>query len=157
MQKITPSLWFDGNAEDAANFYISLFKRSKILDVVRYGEAGMGQPGDVMTVSFELEGQEYVAINGGPMYSFTPAISFAVSCEKQQEIDELWQNLLDGGQPLQCGWITDRYGVTWQVVPSKLPAMLSNKNRAKSKAVTEAMLKMVKLDLPELEKAFNSA
>jgi predicted 3-demethylubiquinone-9 3-methyltransferase (glyoxalase superfamily) len=156
LQKITPFLWFDGRAEEAANFYTSIFKHSKIVDVMRYGEAGPGAKGSVMAVNFELEGQRFSALNGGPHYQFTPAISFFVSCETQEEVDELWEKLLAGGEPNQCGWLRDKFGVSWQIVPSVLGRMLTDKDPAKSKRVMEAMLKMVKLDIAALERAYRS-
>jgi predicted 3-demethylubiquinone-9 3-methyltransferase (glyoxalase superfamily) len=154
MQKITPFLWFDNQAEEAAQFYTSIFKNSRISKVVRYGEESMGTPGTVMTVEFMLDGQEFVALNGGPVYTFSPATSFYVHCETQQEIDDYWERLLAGGEAQQCGWLTDRYGVTWQVVPTILPVMLTNPDPERARRVTKAMLKMIKLDIEELKLAY---
>ena len=125
MQKITPFLWFDNNAEEAMNFYVSVFKNSKITSIVRYGEAGPGPKGTVMTGIFQIEGQEFYALNGGPNYSFTPAISLFVNCETQQEIDELWEKLSEGGKKDRCGWLTDKFGLSWQIVPSVLGKLLT--------------------------------
>jgi predicted 3-demethylubiquinone-9 3-methyltransferase (glyoxalase superfamily) len=154
MQKIIPFLWFDNNAEEATNFYTSIFKNSKVKNVRRYGEAGPGKPGSLMTATFELEGQEFYALNGGPHFKFTPAISFFVNCETQEEIDELWEKLLAGGQAQQCGWLTDKYGVTWQIVPTILGKLLGDKDPQKSKRVMEAMMKMIKLDINGLKRAY---
>ena len=153
MQKITPFLWFDGKAEEAMNFYVSVFKDSKVLSVARYGEAGPGPKGTVMTAAFELQGQKFVALNGGPQFTFTPAISFVVNCETQAEVDHHWEKLGAGGQPNRCGWLTDRYGVTWQIVPTILPQLLSDPDAAKAQRVMQAMLKMNKLDIAALERA----
>jgi predicted 3-demethylubiquinone-9 3-methyltransferase (glyoxalase superfamily) len=154
MQKITPFLWFDGKAEEAMTFYTSVFKRSKLVDIMRYGEAGPGPKGSVMAATFELDGQQFMALNGGPLYSFTPAISFFVSCETQDEIDEYWEKLVDGGKPVQCGWLTDKYGVSWQIVPRVLGEMLQDKDPERSSRVMKAMFGMVKLDIAGLERAF---
>jgi predicted 3-demethylubiquinone-9 3-methyltransferase (glyoxalase superfamily) len=154
MQKITPFLWFDSQAEEAANFYVSIFKNAKIVKVARYGEAGPGPKGSVMTVAFELDGQEFVALNGGPYYTFTPAISFLVRCETQQEVDRFWEKLSEGGEPVQCGWLKDKYGMSWQIVPSVLEEMLNDPDHAKSQRVMEAMLQMKKIDVAALEKAY---
>ncbi|HEY9381229.1 MAG TPA: VOC family protein [Burkholderiales bacterium] len=154
MKKITPCLWFDGNAEEAMNFYISIFKNFKVGEVMRYGDAGPGPKGSVLTVTFELEGQEFIALNGGPMYQFSPAVSFFVNCDTQEEIDEFWDRLSEDGQTQQCGWLTDKYGVTWQIVPRVLGAMLQDENAAKSKRVMQAMLKMTKLDIELLQQAY---
>src|SRR5689334_20770886 len=153
MPEITPFLWFDDTAEEAVQFYMSIFKDSRLLTVARYGDAGPGSPGSVMTVEFELEGQKFVALNGGPHYSFTPAVSFSVGCETQQEIDHYWERLLEGGEANRCGWLTDKYGLSWQVVPAALPALLQDKDPAKRKRVMETMLKMVKLDIDALKRA----
>jgi predicted 3-demethylubiquinone-9 3-methyltransferase (glyoxalase superfamily) len=153
MQKITPFLWFDHQAEQAANFYVSLFKNSKITSVSRYGEGSPGEAGTVMTVNFQLNGQEFVALNGGPVFSFTEAISFFVSCESQAEVDMFWEKLSDGGKPGQCGWITDKYGVTWQIVPEELGALINDPNPEKAKRATQAMLQMGKIDLEKLRQA----
>ena len=155
MQKITPFLWFDGRAEEAMNFYTSIFKNSKAGNVVRFGEAGPGPKGSVMTASFQLEGQEFVALNGGPQYKFTPAISFFVPCETQEEVDEYWDKLLEGGRPSQCGWLEDKFGVSWQIVPTVLLKMLGDKDHPeKAKRVMQAMLKMIKLDIAGLTQAY---
>ena len=155
MQKITPFLWFDNNAEEAVSFYISLFKDSKVLSVTRHGEAGPGPAGTVLTMAFQLEGQEFVALNGGPHFKFTEAISFAVNCETQKEIDEMWAALSEGGEESQCGWLKDKYGLSWQVTPSILTEMLQDKDPEKAKRVMEAMLKMVKIDIKTLKQAYD--
>jgi predicted 3-demethylubiquinone-9 3-methyltransferase (glyoxalase superfamily) len=158
MQKITPFLWFDNQAEEAVNFYTSIFKNSKIKSVSRYGEAGAeasGRPkGTVMTVTFELEGQEFIALNGGPHFKFTEAISFVVNCESQDEVDELWEKLSEGGEKEQCGWLKDKYGVSWQIVPTVLGEMLQDKDPKKSEKVMEALLQMGKIDIKTLEQAY---
>jgi predicted 3-demethylubiquinone-9 3-methyltransferase (glyoxalase superfamily) len=153
MQKITPFLWFDGKAEEAARFYVSVFKNSKILSVSRYGEAGPGPQGSVMTVAFELDGEKFVALNGGPTYTFSPAVSFMVDCETQQEVDHYWERLSEGGEEVQCGWLKDKYGLSWQIVPTVLPELLQDKDREKRKRVMAAMLKIVKLDIEQLKGA----
>jgi predicted 3-demethylubiquinone-9 3-methyltransferase (glyoxalase superfamily) len=147
MQKITPFLWFDGQAEEAARFYVSLFKRSKLGTISRYGEGAPAPAGSVMSVTFQLEGQPFFALNGGPLYRFTPAISFFVSCKTQREIDRLWRRLSEGGRELQCGWLTDRFGVTWQVVPEGLGGLIREPEAMK------AMLSMRKLDIKRLKAA----
>lgn len=155
MQKISPFLWFDGKAEEAANFYVSIFRNSKIASVMHYGEAGPGPKGSVMGVTFQLDGQEFMAINGGPQFTFSPAISFFVKCETQAEIDHFWDKLLaGGGKTQQCGWLTDKYGVTWQIVPTVLGELLQSKDAEKSQRAMRAMLQMVKLDIAALQKAF---
>jgi predicted 3-demethylubiquinone-9 3-methyltransferase (glyoxalase superfamily) len=154
MQKITPFLWFDNQAEEAMNFYTSIFKNSKIGNVTRYGEGGPGPAGTVMTATFQLDGQEFMALNGGPHFTFSPAISFFVNCETQEEVDELWEKLSEGGETEQCGWLKDKYGVSWQIVPTILGEMLQDKDPEKSKRVTEAMLKMDKLDIKILRQAY---
>ena len=154
MQKITPFLWFDGKAEEAMNFYISIFKNSKILSVTRYGEAGPGPKGTVMTAKFDLNGQEFVALNGGPQFTFTEAISFVVNCETQQEVDELWEKLSAGGQKSRCGWLKDKYGLSWQVVPTALVEMLRDKDAKKSNRVMQAMLQMNKIEIETLRRAY---
>ncbi|HLG61201.1 MAG TPA: VOC family protein [Ktedonosporobacter sp.] len=153
-QKITPFLWFEDNAEEAVNFYTSIFKNSRINNITRYGDAGPGPKGSVMTVEFQLEGQAFVALNGGPEYKFTPAISFFVDCETQQEVDELWEKLTAGGEELACGWLTDRYSVSWQITPRVLIEMLQDKNPEKARRVTEAMLQMKKIDIRTLQEAY---
>ncbi|WP_173916788.1 VOC family protein [Halobacillus sp. Marseille-Q1614] len=155
LSKISPSLWFDQQAEDAACFYCSVFENSKILETTRYGEAGNGPAGSVVTVSFELEGQTFVAINGGPHFSFTPAISFSVDCESQKEVDNLWEKLSKNGEIEQCGWLRDRYGVSWQIVPKVLREYLNDSDPKKVKNVTEAMLQMKKLNIDELNRAYD--
>jgi predicted 3-demethylubiquinone-9 3-methyltransferase (glyoxalase superfamily) len=155
MQRLTTFLWFDGQAEEAMNFYTSVFRNSKIGNISRYGDSGPGPKGSVLVASFEIEGQQFAALNGGPQYKFTPAISFAVNCKTQAEIDELWAKLAaDGGQPVQCGWITDKFGVSWQIVPTVLSEMLQDKDPARANRVMSAMLKMVKMDIPALERAY---
>ena len=158
MQKITPCLWFDDKAEEAVNFYASVFNKSKIKDVTRYGEAGAkvaGRPkGTVMTVTFELEGQEFMALNGGPVFKFSPAISLMVHCETQEELDELWEKLSSGGEKGQCGWLTDKYGVSWQIVPAVLGEMLQDKDAERSERVMGALLQMNKLDIEALKRAY---
>lgn len=153
-QKITPFLWFDNQAEEAMNFYVSIFKNSKVISIRRYGEAGPGPKGTVMTASFELEGQEFMALNGGPQYKFTEAISFFVNCETQQEVDELWEKLSEGGEKGPCGWLKDKYGVSWQIVPTVLGEMLSDPDPEKSERVTKAMLQMQKIEIEGLKKAY---
>jgi predicted 3-demethylubiquinone-9 3-methyltransferase (glyoxalase superfamily) len=153
MQKITPFLWFDTQAEDAAKFYISIFRNSKITGTSRYGEAGPGPKGSVMTVAFNLDGQDFVALNGGPQFKFTEAVSFVANCETQQEVDDLWEKLSAGGQPSRCGWLKDKFGLSWQVVPSVLGQLLQDKDPAKSRRVMEAMLQMDKLDIRKLKQA----
>lgn len=150
MSKITPFLWFDTQAEEAMNFYLSIFKDSKAGHITRYGAAGPGPEGSVMSVTFQLDGQEFFALNGGPHYRFSPAISFFVNCETQEEVDHYWDKLSEGGQLFQCGWLTDRFGVTWQIVPSVLGALLNDPDPAKSQRVMRAMLQMVKLDIQGL-------
>ncbi|MDO8263056.1 MAG: VOC family protein [Gallionella sp.] len=158
MQKITPFLWFDNQAEDAANFYVSVFRNSKILSVQRYGQEGAevsGRPkGSVMTASFLLDGQEFVALNGGPVYKISPAISFVVNCETQEEVDEYWQKLTAGGEEVQCGWLTDKFGVSWQIVPTQLDKLLSDPDPVKSGRVMQAMLQMKKIDIAGLKRAY---
>ena len=159
MQKITTFLWFDSNAEEAMNFYVSIFKNSKILKVARYGDAGPGPKGTLMVGTFQLEGQEFQALNGGPHYKFTPAISLFVSCETQQEVDTLWEKLLEGGREDQCGWLTDRFGLSWQIIPTLLPKLLSDKDPKKSskvmKAMPNALLAVGGTSCPPLMRAMN--
>ncbi len=154
MQKITPFLWFDGKAEEAANFYCSIFKNSKISNTMRYGEAGPGPKGSVMSAIFELDGQKFIALNGGPVFTFSPAISFFVDCKTQGEVDELWEKLSEGGEKQRCGWLKDKYGLSWQIVPSALGEMLQDKDAEKSKRVMEAMLQMDKIDIAALRRAY---
>ncbi|HMD13728.1 MAG TPA: VOC family protein [Bacteroidota bacterium] len=157
MQKITPFLWFDNNAEEAVNFYISIFKDAKIGTVARYGDEAAkvsGRPkGSVMTMTFQLFGQNFMALNGGPLFKFTEAISFMVNCETQQEVDEYWEKLSAGGEPGQCGWLKDKYGVSWQIAPTALGKLLSDPDPAKSKRVMAAMLQMKKIDINKLQQA----
>lgn len=155
MQKITPFLWFDGRAEEAANFYTSIFKNSKVVSVMRYGDAGPGPRGSPMSATFQLEGQEFIALNGGPHYTFTPAISFFVHCETQAEVDHFWEKLSEGGREVQCGWLQDKFGVSWQIVPTVLGKMLGDKDPAKSKRVMQAMVQMIKLDIQGLQQAYD--
>ena len=154
MQKITPFLWFDGKAEEAMNFYTSIFKNSKIGRITRYGDAGPGPKGAVMSATFQLDGQEFMALNGGPQFKFTEAISFFVNCETQEEVDELWEKLSAGGQKSRCGWLKDKYGLSWQIIPSALGKMLGDKNPEKSQRVMKAMLQMDKIDIKGLEQAY---
>jgi len=156
VQKITPFLWFDDKAEEAMNFYISIFKNSKMVSVTRYGEAGPGPKGTVMTATFQLAGQEFVALNGGPQFTFSPAISFFVNCATQQEVDELWEKLSEGGEKGRCGWLKDKYGLSWQIVPSVLGELLQDKNAEKSKRVMKAMLQMDKIEIQVLKQASES-
>jgi len=155
MQKITPFLWFDHQAEEAANFYVSIFKNSKILTVRRYGDAGPGPKGSVMTLTFQLEGQEFYALNGGPVFHFTEAISLFVNCETQEEVDELWLKLTAGGQESRCGWLKDKYGLSWQIIPTTLGEMLTDKDPAKAGRVMQAMLQMSKIDIAKLQRAYD--
>ena len=154
MQKITPFLWFDGNAEEAVNFYVSIFKDAKILNLSRYGEAGPGPKGTVMSATFQLQGQEFIALNGGPQFKFTPAISFFVHCQTQEEVDELWEKLSAGGRKDRCGWLTDKYGLSWQIIPDVLGKMLNDPDKEKSKRVMTAMLQMQKIEIKKLEQAY---
>ncbi|MBV9622410.1 MAG: VOC family protein [Acidobacteria bacterium] len=154
MQGITPFLWFDGQAEEAANFYVSIFKNSRIETVVRYGEAGPGPKGSVMIVGFQLEGQRFTALNGGPQFRFTPAISFLVNCDTQDEVDALWDRLSEGGQKQSCGWVMDKFGVSWQVVPVLLGKLMSGADLEKSNRIMKAMLQMDKIDMKRLEEAY---
>jgi predicted 3-demethylubiquinone-9 3-methyltransferase (glyoxalase superfamily) len=155
MSKITPCLWFDGKAEEAARFYVSLLPDSRIDAVLPYTvETPGGKPGDTMLVEFTLAGKSYMALNGGPYYEFTPALSLFVSCNDQAEVDRLWNALSDGGTPMQCGWITDRYGVSWQIVPTELHRMLADPDQAKAQRAMQALLGMVKLDFEALRRAY---
>lgn len=155
MQKITPFLWYDHQAEEAANFYTSIFKNSNVLSVVRYGDAGPGPKGSVMTVEFELDGQNFVALNGGPQFKFTEAISLVVNCATQEEVDYFWERLTaDGGQEVQCGWLKDKYGLSWQIVPTRVIDLLKDKDSAKSQRVMEAVLQMKKIDISKSEQAY---
>src|SRR5881409_2025254 len=147
MQKITPCLWFDTEGEEAATFYTSVFPNSRIVDVARYGEAGPRPAGTVMTVNFELYGQPFLALNGGPQFTFSEAISFQVSCKTQEEVDAFWSKLSDGGEEGPCGWLRDKFGLSWQIVPTVLPELLTDPDREKSQRVMAAMLKMKKIDI----------
>lgn len=153
-QKIVPFLWFDKNAEEAVDYYLSIFKHSRIVDVMRYGEAGPGPKGSVLTITFELEGQRFIALNGGPNFKFSPAISFLVNCKNQKKVDRLYKKLAVGGEELQCAWVTDKFGVTWQIVPTILLEMLSDKDPIKAKNVTQAMYKMKRIDIKKLKAAY---
>ena len=157
MQKITPFLWFNGQAEEAMHFYVSIFKNSKILSVTRYGDAGPGPKGSVMSATFQLEGQEFMALNGGPHFSFTPAISMFVNCETQEEVDEFWEKLSAGGSKERCGWLKDKYGLSWQIIPSALGKLMGDKNPAKAKSVMNAMLQMNRIDIKTLQQAYDQA
>lgn len=154
MQKISPFLWFDTQAEEAAKFYVSVFKNSKVTNVTHYGEGGPGEPGSVMTVSFELDGQEFTALNGGPQYKFTHAVSFMVSCKTQDEVDYYWSKLSEGGEEVQCGWLRDKYGLSWQVVPEGIGDVLAGDDDEGSQRAMKAMLQMIKLDINELRRAY---
>lgn len=154
MQKITPFLWFDGQAEEAMNFYISIFKNSKVGSVQRCGEGGPGPKGSAMSVTFTLDGQEFFALNGGPHFKFTEAVSFFVNCETQQEVDELWAKLSEGGQESRCGWLKDKFGLSWQIVPSVLGRLLHDKDPQKAGRVMQAMLQMDKIEIAALQKAY---
>jgi predicted 3-demethylubiquinone-9 3-methyltransferase (glyoxalase superfamily) len=155
--KISPCLWFDSQAEEAAKFYTSIFPKSKILRTVRNPEGARGPAGAVLTVEFELDGQRFTGLNGGPDFQFTEAISFVVHCETQKEVDSYWDALLAGGTPSQCGWLKDQYGVSWQIVPTVLPELLGDPDPRKAQRVMEAMLKMIKLDIEALKKAHDTA
>ncbi len=157
MKKITPFLWFDDNAEEAVNFYTSIFRNSKILSLNRLPEGTPGPAGKVMTATFELEGQEFMALNGGPEYKFTEAISFFVNCETQQEVDYFWERLSDGGEKGPCGWLKDKFGVSWQIVPTALGEMLGDRDPKKAQNVMQAMLKMSKIDIAGLRRAYEQA
>jgi predicted 3-demethylubiquinone-9 3-methyltransferase (glyoxalase superfamily) len=154
MQKISPFLWLNDQAEEAMNFYVSIFKNSKVLGVSRYGEGGPGPKGSVMVAKFQIEGQEFHALNGGSQFTFSEAISFLIDCETQQEVDELWEKLSAGGQKSRCGWLKDKYGLSWQVVPRILGGLMQDKDPEKSKRVMHAMLQMDKLDIEGLKRAY---
>jgi predicted 3-demethylubiquinone-9 3-methyltransferase (glyoxalase superfamily) len=156
MHKITPFLWFDTQAEEAANFYVSVFDNSRIVKITRYGEAGPGPKGSVMTVEFELQGQEFIGLNGGPHFKFTEAISFSVDCKTQQEVDRFWAKLTEGGEEGPCGWAKDKYGLSWQINPTILGQMLSDPDAEKSQRVMRAMLGMKKIDIAGLQKAYDN-
>ena len=157
MHKITPFLWFDDQAEQAAEFYVSVFDNSRITSITHYGQTGPGEPGQVMTVEFELDGQPVTALNGGPHFKFTEAVSFSVSCEDQAEVDRYWNALLNGGEESQCGWLKDRFGFSWQIVPAAMLRLLADPDRAKANRAMAAMLKMKKLDVAVLEAAAAAA
>ncbi|WP_345948149.1 VOC family protein [Mucilaginibacter sp. PAMB04274] len=158
MQKITPFLWFNDRAQEAVDFYASIFKDLKITNTLRNGQNGPGEQGSILTISFELFGQEFTILNGGPGFvTPTMAVSFFVKCESQEEVDQYWDNLLEGGQAMQCGWLTDKFGVTWQIVPTLLMKLMGDKDANKAQKVMQAMMKMVKLDIPTLQKAYDEA
>jgi predicted 3-demethylubiquinone-9 3-methyltransferase (glyoxalase superfamily) len=154
MQKITPFLWFDANAEEAVAFYTSVFKDSKVLATARYGEAGPGPKGSVMTMKFVLNGQEFIALNAGPHFQFNEAVSFVVDCETQQEVDYYWSKLTAGGKEVQCGWLKDKFGLSWQITPTILPQLLQDKDPQKANRVMQAMMKMIKIDIEGLKRAY---
>jgi predicted 3-demethylubiquinone-9 3-methyltransferase (glyoxalase superfamily) len=155
--KIRPFLWFDDKAEEAMNFYVSIFKNSEILSVSRWGEAGPGPAGTVMSATFRLDGQEFMALNAGPHFKFTEAISFFIDCESQEEVDELWEKLSKGGETSQCGWLKDKFGVSWQVIPSILGELLQDPDPERANRVMQAMLQMTKIDIAKLEYAYTQA
>jgi len=157
IQKITPFLWFDNQAEEAANFYVSLFRNSSVKKVINFKAGSPGQEGTVMTVSFNIEGQEFTALNGGPAFQFSQAISFVINCTFQEEVDHYWSKLSEGGEIQECGWLKDKYGVAWQIVPTKMIDMINDPDPEKSQRVFSAMLQMKKLDIAELERAYNNA
>ena len=156
-QKITPFLWFDGKAEEAMNFYVSIFKNSKVVQLTRYADAGPGPKGTVMSAIFQLEGQEFYALNGGPQFKFSPAISLFVNCETQQEVDELWEKLSAGGKTNRCGWLDDKFGLTWQIIPTTLGKLLQDKDAARANRVMKAMMQMDKIDIARLQQAYDGA
>ena len=158
MKKIYPCLWFDNQADEAANFYVSIFKNSRITSVSRYGDAGPLPKGTVMVATFELDGEKFMALNGGPLFKFSEAISFVVKCETQQEIDHFWEKLTaGGGQPSRCGWLKDKYGLSWQIIPTALEELMSGGDAVRSNRVMQALLKMDKLDIAGLRKAYQGA
>jgi predicted 3-demethylubiquinone-9 3-methyltransferase (glyoxalase superfamily) len=157
MQKIITFLWYNDNAEEAINFYTSIFKNSHIKSINKYGKAGPGPEGSVMSATFEIEGQEFYALNGGPHFKFTPAISLFVNCNSQAEVDELWEKLSEGGEKSRCGWLVDKFGLSWQIVPTRLSELLYSKDQKKSENVMKAMMKMDKLDIAKLEEAYSQA
>ena len=154
-QNITPFLWFDDNADEAVNFYLSIFKDSRLLDTKRYGETGPGPKGTIMTATFELNGQQFIALNGGPRFKFTEAVSFVVKCETQEEIDYYWDKLLDGGEPQRCGWLKDRFGLSWQIVPAQLSELFGGNDPQRAGRVMQAMMQMVKFDIAKLKQAYD--
>jgi predicted 3-demethylubiquinone-9 3-methyltransferase (glyoxalase superfamily) len=153
-QKITPFLWFNDNAEEAMDFYVSVFKNSKVVNVSRYPEGSPGPAGKVMVASFQIEGQDFMVLNGGPHYTITPGISFMVDCKDQEEVDYFWDNLVEGGEAMQCGWLTDKFGVTWQIIPSILGDLMSDPDPEKSGRVMQALMQMVKIDIKGLQDAY---
>jgi predicted 3-demethylubiquinone-9 3-methyltransferase (glyoxalase superfamily) len=155
MQKITPFLWFDNNAEEAIDFYVSVFKNSKVGNLTRYGDAGPGPAGTVMIGTFQLAGQDFIALNGGPQFKFTEAISFSIDCETQEEVDEYWKKLTAGGEESMCGWLKDKFGLSWQVIPRQLGEMMGDKDPEKAKRVMNAMLQMKKIDIAVLKQAYD--
>jgi predicted 3-demethylubiquinone-9 3-methyltransferase (glyoxalase superfamily) len=157
VQKITPFLWFNDQAEEAANYYVSIFKNSKITTVNRYGDAGPGPKGSVMIVTFQLEGQDFIALNGGPQFQFTPSISLYVNCETQQEVDQLWDKLSAGGRKDRCGWLQDKYGLSWQIIPTALQTLMGDPDPKKAAGVMQAMLQMDKIDIRRLQEAHERA
>ncbi len=154
MQKITPFLWFDTQAEEAAKFYVSVFKNSRVVTVARYGDTGPGPKGSVMTVEFELDGERFVGLNGGPNFKFTEAVSFVVNCQDQEEVDHFWEKLTAGGKEVQCGWLKDKYGLSWQIVPTVAIEYLKDKDPEKSQRVMAAIMKMIKIDIATLKQAY---
>lgn len=156
MQKITPFLWFNGNAEEAIQFYTAVFKNTTVLNIARYPEGAPMPAGTVMSASIIIEGQQFTFLNGGPQYSFTPATSFFVHCDSQEEVDSLWAQLTDGGSEMQCGWLTDKFGITWQIIPKALGTLLSDPDKTKAQKAMMAMFKMKKIDIATLEQAFNA-
>jgi predicted 3-demethylubiquinone-9 3-methyltransferase (glyoxalase superfamily) len=157
MPKITPFLWFNDNAEEAMNFYVSVFRNSKVVSVTRYGDAGPGPKGSVMTASFQLDGQPFTALNGGPQFTFTEAVSFVVHCESQEDVDYFWDALSAGGRTSQCGWLKDKYGLSWQIVPDAMMALLQQKDPKKAQRVMQALMQMTKIDLARLRQAAEQA
>jgi predicted 3-demethylubiquinone-9 3-methyltransferase (glyoxalase superfamily) len=157
MSKISPCLWFDGQAEEAANYYVSLFDDAEVLEIARYGEVGPGRAGDVMIVVFRLEGQEYTALNGGPQFPFTEAVSFQVTCADQDEVDSFWTRLSDGGEEGQCGWLKDKYGLSWQIVPTPVTELLSDPDPERSQRAMKAVLDMTKIDIAAVQQAADQA
>jgi predicted 3-demethylubiquinone-9 3-methyltransferase (glyoxalase superfamily) len=155
--KITPFLWFDGRAHEAAKFYVSVFKNARIIDGLNNTESSPGETGEALTVEFELDGQRFIALNGGPEYTFTPAVSFSIDCKDQAEVDYYWERLTEGGREVQCGWLVDKFGLSWQVVPSVLPELLGSDDGEKADAAMQAMMKMVKLDIAALQAAYDAA
>src|ERR1700722_17324201 len=153
MQKITPFLWFNGRAEEAANFYVSIFRDSKMGHVNRYGDRGPGPKGTVMIAAFQIDGQEFIALNGGPQFQFSPAISFVVNCETQEEVDHFWEKLSEGGEQRQCGWLQDKFGISWQIVPTVLVKLMSDPDREKNGRVMKALMQMTKIDIRRLREA----